>query len=371
MATSASPLTRSFDDMDDSFEISFCRGKVEAGHKRYLPLFNALKLAEELILGEFRAADERAKNSRKSYQHLSLAAVGSGLAAVLLGICEIGLAKFRPHASELPFILLESSATFLCLWCIFRGTVKKPKNHWLLARYQAENLRLLKFKTLMDSRLWCDESGGIDRSGETSSDHVRDDVRAAVRALHGLVYEDVQERAAQGVIPDVSEIHCPDNCHEALHEIIQYYCEKRLGTQMDYLAAKSDEEEKGGTMSRLLTTVLFFVSFGLVLFHASLVSTEYVHKDKPNESLAGVLVLGAALLPAMVAGIRTYRASREFERNALRHRATLHSLEGLNVEMGKAKNLSRKFRIARTCELILEFDSCEFMRLLREVEWYG
>jgi hypothetical protein len=83
------------------------------------------------------------------------------------------------------------------------------------------------------------------------------------------------------------------------------------------------------------------------------------------------LVLGAALLPALVAGIRTYRASREFERNALRHRATLHSLEGLNVEMGKAKNLARKFRIARSCELILEFDSCEFMRLLREVEWYG
>jgi hypothetical protein len=33
--------------------------------------------------------------------------------------------------------------------------------------------------------------------------------------------------------------------------------------------------------------------------------------------------------------------------------------------------LARKFRIARTCELILEFDSSEFMRLLREVEWYG
>ena len=62
----------------------------------------------------------------------------------------------------------------------------------------------------------------------------------------------------------------------------------------------------------------FFVSFGLVLFHASLVSTEYVHKDKPNESLAGVLVLGAALLPAMVAGIRTYRASDVYKRQALK-----------------------------------------------------
>jgi hypothetical protein len=87
--------------------------------------------------------------------------------------------------------------------------------------------------------------------------------------------------------------------------------------------------------------------------------------------IARVLVAIAVLGPAFVAGIKTYRASREFERNALRHRATLHSLESLNQEMSKARNLSRKFRIARSCELILEFDSSEFMRLLREVEWYG
>ncbi len=371
MATAASALTRSFDDMDDSSEISSCREKVEAGHRRYLPLLNALRLSEELIYREFQAADERAKTARRSYQHISLAAVGTGLAAVLLGICEIGLAKFRPTASELPLILLEAFASVCCLAAILGGTISKPKNHWLLARYQAENLRLLKFKTLMDSRLWSEQPGQTDRGGETPIEHVREGVRAAVRALQGLVYEDVKERAAQGVIPDVSEIHCPDECHEALQEIVQYYCAKRLGTQMDYLAAKSEEEEKGGMKSRLLTAILFFVSFGLVLFHVSLVSTEYVQKVNANESLAGVLVLGAALLPALVAGIRTYRASREFERNALRHRATLHSLEGLNVEMGQAKNLAKKFRIARSCELILEFDSCEFMRLLREVEWYG
>jgi hypothetical protein len=170
------------------------------------------------------------------------------------------------------------------------------------------------------------------------------------------------------VIPDVSEIHCPESCEEALHEIIHYYCEKRLSTQMDYLTAKSEEDEKGGVVSSLLTNVLFFVSFGLVLFHVALDSA---HPKEAPDRFGEALVLGAVLLPALVAGVRTYRASREFERNALRHRATLHSLEGLNVEMGKAKNLARKFKIARACELILEFDSSEFMRLLREVEWYG
>jgi hypothetical protein len=351
--------------MDDSFEISFCRDKVEAGHRRYLPLLNALTIAQELILPVFREADQRATHYRAKYQQVSLGAVGMGLLAVMLGIWEISPLPAWLHFSTLHLTILEGSAAAVCLIFILLGTIFKPKNNWLLARYRAENLRLLKFKTLADPRLWCENGGAMDASGETPADHVRADVRATVRSFEGLVYEDVKERAAHGVIPDVSEIHCPESCEEALHEIIHYYCGKRLSTQMDYLTAKSEEDEKSGVLSSLLTNIFFFVSFGLVLFHVTL---ESVHPDDP---LGRGLVLGAVLLPALVAGVRTYRASREFERNALRHRATLHSLEGLNVEMGKAKNLAKKFRIARACELILEFDSSEFMRLLREVEWYG
>lgn len=357
--------------MDDSYEISFCREKVEAGHKRYLPLFNALTLAQEMILPEFRVADERAKTDRWLYQMISLFAVCAGLVAVILGTCEMVLPNVWKTITEAGLAKCEGVASAICLVFILIGTIAKPKNRWLLARHRAENLRLLKFKTLMDYRLWCDEPKQIDGGGETPADHVRAEVGSSVRVLQGLVYEDVAKRAAQGVVPDASEVHCPESCHEALQEIIQYYCDKRLGTQMDYLAAKSEEEEKGGALTALLTNILFFVSFGLVLFHLLLILIRDKEGSSANPTLTSLLLLGAAVLPAVVAGIRTYRASREFERNALRHRATLHSLEGLNVEMGKAKNLARKFRIARSCELILEFDSCEFMRLLREVEWYG
>jgi hypothetical protein len=368
MATAGSKLTRSFDDMDDSFEISFCREQVEAGHRRYLPLLNALTVSQELILPVFREADRRATHYRAKYQQISLGAVGMGLIAVMLGICEVILPEAWYQVSRDALTISEGLAAGFCLIFILLGTIYKPKNNWLLARYRAENLRLLKFKTLADPRLWCENGGPTDRSGETPADHVRADVRAAVRGFEGLVYEDVKESAAHGVIPDVSEIHCPESCEDALHEIIHYYCEKRLSTQMDYLTAKSEEDEKDGVVSSLLTNILFFVSFGLVLFHVALDS---LHRISPKDRFGEALVLGAVLLPALVAGVRTYRASREFERNALRHRATLHSLEGLNVEMGKARNLAKKFRIARACELILEFDSSEFMRLLREVEWYG
>jgi len=386
MATApVSPLTRSFDDMDDSFEISFCREQVDAGHRRFLPLFTALTISRELIFPDFQAADEEAQTQRKKYQIISQVAVWSGLAAIVIGLCEIVFPNFFPLPSE----LLEFAAAAVCVVFIFRGTYSKPKENWLLARYQAENLRLLKFRTLLDSRLWCDDTEKFDQVGETPSDHVRNDVLAAMRNLKGLVYEDVAERAAQGVIPDISEIHCPDSSHQALQEVIHYYRERRLKTQMDYLAYKSGTEERDGSMPHLWMSIAFFVSFGFILIHLGLdlghflfANPDLLHNPhlfwregrealEAHPLITKVLVTIAVLGPALVAGIKTYRASREFERNALRHRATLHSLEGLNQKMSDAKNMARKFRIARTCELILEFDSSEFMRLLREVEWYG
>jgi hypothetical protein len=366
MATAPSVLTGSYDDMDDSFEISSCREEVEAGNVQFLPLLNALKITEDLILPEFRAADSRATTYRSRYQHISELAVCSGLLAVVLGLVENVFPKLYPHM----IVWVEFGAALVCLGAIFWGLHKAPKERWLLARYQAENLRLLKFRTLTDARLWSDDAGQADRRGKTPFENLCEDVRFKVETLQKLVYKQIEHCEPQGVVPSVSEIHCPDSCHDALQEIIQYYCDKRLTTQMKYLAAKSGEEKNGGVSTRWLTRIFFFVGFVSILIHSAL-SLKWEKALHSRPMLAQGLVSLAVLLPALVAGVRTYRASREFERNALRHSATLYSLKELNEEMNQARDLPRKFRVARSCELILEFDSFEFMRLLREVEWYG
>ena len=84
-----------------------------------------------------------------------------------------------------------------------------------------------------------------------------------------------------------------------------------------------------------------------------------------------LLVGFAAALPVIAAGFRSYRGSREFERNALRHQATRDSLEELERQLRTSSNLNEKFRLLGFCELVLEMDCREFMRLLCEVEWYG
>jgi len=153
---------------------------------------------------------------------------------------------------------------------------------------------------------------------------------------------------------------------------------------MNYLATKSKDEKKQGSVWQLLTRNLFFASFGFVLAHLllSFIGIFTTLELLPLEKASLVI---AAIPPAAVAGIRSFRASREFERNALRHRATLDSLEKLSDRMvetnayaerfaidekAKAETLARQLEIVRYCELVLEYDTCEFMRLLSEVEWY-
>jgi hypothetical protein len=442
-----------YDDMDDSHEIAALERKIHENPKLRL-LADVLKKLQKAIFPEFQKADKNAQNYRQEYQRISAGAVCYGAAAVFIGILEFAV----PESWRFCEVLLEgaeSIAAVICLYFIWKGVRGKPKENWLLARFQAENLRLLKFRTLTDPGLWCGESESLDGCSPATLEHVWQKVNAKIRNLMELDSDEVNGQAAEGVNPEFVELQYPGSCYEPLREFIRYYCAKRLDAQMKYLTHKRDEDEEQGRLWRLRTGILFFGSFMFVLVHLLLsyiniyagrqetikalhdlparASHVWNNFSKPAFVTHGIQALNglpifehvwfarfflvmAALLPAVVAGVRSYRASREYERNALRHGATLHSLQKLNDEMVKAealveqfdrdemrkaralaqpvendqiakamdlaegierdetakgKILARQFEIARFCELVLEFDTCEFLRLIREMEWYG
>jgi hypothetical protein len=435
-----------YDDMDDSLEIAAIRGE-----EKLRPLCDALENVRKFILPEFQRADRLALDYRKKYQDLSFRAVTFGACAVIIGIAEFALQiKLWERLLE----LLEVGMAIACLYYICEGARRKLKDNWLAARYKAEHLRLLKFKTLLDPELWWGESQQRDGCEPVALTDFWSEVSLEVIELAKVDRKKVEALADKGVRPEVSEVQYPPSCDESLKELIHYYCDKRLHAQMRYLANKSEEEEKQDTAPQLWTQILFFISFTFVLIHlllsfigdpTELQSTlgallslpvrawhgllgllelrglyafyglvallkhfwAFLHLPAPTEEFlstewfANLCLVIAAILPAIVAGLRSYRGSREFARNASRHRATLDSLEDLSDEMAKvkalaerldrdekvnvgvlaeqlvndklakAKILERQLQIVRFCELILEFDTCEFVRLIREMEWYG
>ena len=97
--------------------------------------------------------------------------------------------------------------------------------------------------------------------------------------------------------------------------------------------------------------LIFFASFAFVLAHIFVhKATEGQPSNADHHLLKQWLIGAAAGLPVIAAGLRTYRASREFERNALRHRATLDSLEALERQLRETKDLAGKFRLLGFCE---------------------
>jgi Protein of unknown function (DUF4231) len=351
------------EDMDDAVELNDYDGRIKGGHAEYAPLHNALALLQRILHAPFRRCDREAIRYQKRYQWTAIFAVFFGALTILLAILEFIVKS--PQQPILDSILTwgEPISAGLTLVLIGMGTFGKFKEKWLTARYKAENLRLLKFRKLTDSRLWCPPIDMV---------LLAEELQDEVRQLEAQNYEEAEEWASRGVHPGICGPPCTDTCDEALHELIEYYRPKRLHVQMRYLARKSKSDEESGSRSATVVQTIFFGSFAFVLAHVVVhLATAGADKGTGPTLLERVLIGLAAGVPVIAAGFRTYRASREFERNALRHRATLDSLETLEDQLRETKHLADKFRLLGFCELVLEADCRDFMRLLCEVEWYG
>jgi hypothetical protein len=393
------------DDMNDAAEIRDYETKIAQGHHLdYRPLCTALSLVQDAVHHSFTKCDKEALRYQKLYQNISIAAVLCGALTILVAILEFII---RGHA--LPMTITEAVIGAFTLFLIGVGLLGEFKEKWLTARYKAENLRLLKFRNLTDSRLWCPP---------INLNLLREELQDEVHEIEAQNYDKVKEWASEGVRPRVCAPPCEKICDLALQEFVDYYRVKRLHVQTNYLKQKSESSEARGARTAMIVRWIFFTSFAFVLTHlvlqlytathppaasqATLVTGKYsgggsaanasagaadpqrfsseskngsstpAGPEPPDDSALAMWLIGlAAGLPVIAAAVRTYRASREFERNALRHRATLDSLEELERELRTGDDLNQKFRLLGFCELVLEMDCREFMRLLREVEWYG
>src|SRR5271154_5343376 len=377
------------DDMNDAAELKEYEILIDQGHHaKYRPLFNALSLVQETIHQPFVRCDKQALQQQKWYQLISIAAVLGGALTILIAIFE-----FIFRSREIPLTWTEAVVAAITLLLIGIGQGFQFKEEWLTARYKAENLRLLKFRTLTDSRLWCPPF---------DMRLLREELEDEVRRLEAHNYEKAKAWASEGVHPRICAPPCETPCEDALHELIDYYRPKRLHSQTEYLSQKAKKSEGKGAWTARVVRWLFFISFAFVLTHLVLqmhalletrearevtaqaakehgtdahldgLHTTQTNAASADDALFTMILIGfAAAPPVAAAGFRSYRGSREFERNALRHQATRDSLEELERQLRTSSSLNDKFRLLGFCELVLEMDCREFMRLLCEVEWYG
>jgi hypothetical protein len=349
------------DDMDDQIDLDRYECLIKHGQPQFEPLFHAIRIVQEKIFEAYSRFDADAVRYRKRYLWISILAVVCGATSVFFAVVEV-------MNLILPWDLFEAGHaevifTLATIALIAWGLVKKYKENWILSRYKAENLRLLKFRKLTDPSMWC-EPGDLDAAAN--------ELQEDVEEISAQKYEDAEAWAAKGIHPKAACAPCEDRCPEALHELVDYYVPKRLDVQIRYLERRSERQEQRGEGTSTIVMSLFWGSFAFVLAHIAVGFFQKPDNVAPHPlHVVDLMALMALILPIGAAAFRTYRAANEFERNSLRHRATLDSLHALSHKLHAEKDLGEKFKLVGFCELVLEADSREFVRLVSEAEWYG
>ena len=135
-------------------------------------------------------------------------------------------------------------------------------------------------------------------------------------------------------------------------------------------------------LTRRLPPLVFYASvvFAFLHFTVHLLADHFAERGQ-HPRADGLLVFGgactlfAAALPVVGAGVRTLRSAFEFGRNKLRYRAAHHALtrlaNRLDARRRDALDAPGLFRELSLCELILEHEHREWLRLMVEAEWYA
>jgi hypothetical protein len=390
------------DDMNDYQDLLCLEKEIASGNLSCDPFYQALGIVQDAIYSPYTEFDKKAVDSHSTYTKVAIFAVTTGALSVFCAVME--MIHWAEGGKVIAWVF-ELIFALLALFFIALGTMREYKANWILARYKAERLRLLKFDRLTDPSLWCDP-----KDLPASAELLRDEVRR----ISEEDWVGSEAWAEHGIRPKVRTPPCENRCQDSLKRLVHYYVPKRLDVQTSYLAGKSESVEHRGSKSARLVQWIFFASFAFVMVHlvvsfpnrdseskppntASSATTSIqsdrgevasqnvtapelnwqqrafhfaqgIKKDFTWEDLFAVLAL---FLPIVAGAIRTHRAAHEFERTAARHKATRDSLHWLRSELLQTKDPAKQFEIIGFCELVLEADCREFIRLVSETEWYG
>ena len=328
---------------------------------------------KEDLLNIYRVSDAEAKKGLHDHRWaVGLSAV-CGTAAVVVAIFELYLNKetMGGAVAESVFALLALAAVIIAIFAAWM-----PK--WLLERHRAERCRFAKYRALVRLAAAGKE---VDALGVCLNDF-----KEQVHRIERLDEDDLEQFMQEDPVPDdPPRVKKDYEVEPKLRELAEHYVKQRLANQAKYFFTQSRKKSSVDGWVRLLPPVLFFSSILLAFIHFAI--SGYRHfADPPDPKAANepfhfwslnLLIVGAATLPVLGSGVRLLRSAFEYSRNTARFRAKYRALEQLISKVEVALGQGDEFRaedIVRYMwkgELLLENEHREWLRLMKEAEWFG
>ena len=319
---------------------------------------------------DFEDADRDALDAQKSYRFVVGMAAVLGVIALLLGLGQrIGVPASRSATEPNPWLTAEFAYTAVALVFVLFAILTGKQAHWLSERFRAERLRLLKFKLLVDPKLW--------KSGVEELSPWRNRLETGRRLIANQSEDVLDALKLSDALPELpSTEDCLAVEVPALERLLEYYRRKRLGVQLEYFEGRM--RKKSALANPRLPPLFFFAGISLVLCNYILEWSTKGARTHRIELTILVLALLSFAFPMGWSAIRTVRGAHEFSRNAARSHARHAALAELSRSLDAATAGPREgwdrpviFGYLSLCEGILASDQHEWIRLMRDAEWYG
>jgi hypothetical protein len=312
----------------------------------------------------YEDADAAALWHQGLHQWLTVTAAVFGTVAVVMVIFSISKLPIPRDLAD----WFEGVAVVCAGLAVAIGIFVSLLQKWLVERHKAERCRLLKFAFLMDPTVWAGDQERSEGLRELEK-HISD-----LKALRSI-------KDAQQWLDQVHSPRFPDEAENfqidepLLKDLVRYYRDTRLTAQIAYLENRIHRFEFRDQLTRVLPRWFFFASVLAALLHSALAlmaSPRDTSQDPWYILTPGLL---AACLPAVGAGVRTYRMANEFGRNVNRFKSTHHILNEVRREVERylkeGTDARTTFRKIWECEHTLELEHLEWLRLMMETEWFG
>ncbi len=324
--------------------------------ERYRPIADILGKVGVILADAYDSADKDALRQQNVHRVLTLLAAAFGTAAVLFAIAHLSGLFPAPWPTS-----VEVGAAAIASFAVLLGLIQARQERWLLQRHKAERYRMLKFRALIDPVLWSGGGAGHRRWEE----HLAEETARIARLTTSSLQDWIKEQ-------DVSYIPDTDGkCRfdrSPVRDLVAYYRDKRIDVQMAFYSDRMKRYMGRDRSTRNLPPMLFFGSVVAVLGHFLVDILDSGHAWRTASVL---LVVLAASLPVVGAGIRTYRSAHEFARSASLFRAKYAALRHLADRLQAESGDEQILRTLRHCEQFLESEHREWLRLMLDAEWFG
>lgn len=364
---------KAFDEVHDSPEDLDEKGPL-AG-----PVVKYLRLCSAHLVKPYEDADRMAIEHQQKYRNSVKKAAFLGSAALFLAGLTLAFPEVKEAHSVFPPLLLavEGICAFVAATYVVIAMIFRRHEEWLLARYQAERLRLLKFEFLVNPDFWC--------AGQNATTEQL--FRSKIEKIRAIQDEHLASWSEQEEVPALPSDATCEHLGESLRlQILGYYRRKRLDFQINYFGERAARDAKPWYQKRGWLPLVFFLSILFAVFHAgaeifvipgSEIIFHKLHLSISEGQRNAIEVLGRISLalslwiPALWAGVRTYRAANEFGRNHSRSLAKQAALNRISERLLPDAPAADVFSDMGLAEYVLASDQGEWLRLMREAEWFG